>query len=408
MRWSGYDLSDEIRTVCLLNRVAGWDEFRSALKTFRSISQNFVYADVDGNIGLSTGGGIPVRKGNGSFIRNGETEENDWKGFVPFEQLPYSYNPEKGYVSSANNKTVIEGYPYYISSGFALPYRINRIRQMLDEKEVFGIEDFKRMVVDQHSDFAVLMTPFILRLNDRKDKLTPAETDALNTLNGWDYDMNLDLIAPSVFEFFRISFVKNLLADELQELFDNYISASKDYGVIKDYYIYRILKTGPDEWVDNVNTPEKETLDDIILKSFKECVSSIIEKFGEDQANWKWGNIHKIRIEHPMGSVKILDKLFNLNSDYYPVGGSDHTVSPYAFDPGFKIGHGASERHIFNTANWDESLTIIPTGASGIPASEFYLSQMKAYINKEFYKDAFTEGAVKKAAKYTLKLKPSE
>jgi len=408
MRWSGYDLSDEIRTVCLLNRVAGWDEFRSALKTFRSISQNFVYADVDGNIGLSTGGGIPVRKGNGSFIRNGETEENDWKGFVPFEQLPYSYNPEKGYVSSANNKTVIEGYPYYISSGFALPYRINRIRQMLDEKEVFGIEDFKRMVVDQHSDFAVLMTPFILRLNDRKDKLTPAETDALNTLNGWDYDMNLDLIAPSVFEFFRISFVKNLLADELQELFDNYISASKDYGVIKDYYIYRILKTGPDEWVDNVNTPEKETLDDIILKSFKECVSSITEKFGEDQANWKWGNIHKIRIEHPMGSVKILDKLFNLNSDYYPVGGSDHTVSPYAFDPGFKIGHGASERHIFNTANWDESLTIIPTGASGIPASEFYLSQMKAYINKEFYKDAFTEGAVKKAAKYTLKLKPSE
>jgi len=408
MRWSGYDLSDEIRTVCLLNRVAGWDEFRSALKTFRSISQNFVYADVDGNIGLSTGGGIPVRKGNGSFIRNGETEENDWKGFVPFEQLPYSYNPEKGYVSSANNKTVIEGYPYYISSGFALPYRINRIRQMLDEKEVFGIEDFKRMVVDQHSDFAVLMTPFILRLNDRKDKLTPAETDALNTLNGWDYDMNLDLIAPSVFEFFRISFVKNLLADELQELFDNYISASKDYGVIKDYYIYRILKTGPDEWVDNVNTPEKETLDDIILKSFKECVSSIIEKFGEDQANWKWGNIHKIRIEHPMGSVKILDKLFNLNSDYYPVGGSDHTVSPYAFDPGFKIGHGASERHIFNTANWDESLTIIPTGASGIPASEFYLSQMKAYINKEFYKDAFTEGAVKKATKYTLKLKPSE
>ena len=400
MRWSGYDSSDELRTVCLLNRASGWDDFRSAISTFRSISQNIAYADVDGNIGLSTGGGIAIRKGDGSIIRNGETEEFDWKEFVPFEQLPYSYNPEKGYVSSANNKTVVEGYPYYISSNFALPYRINRIRQMLDEKEVFTLEDFKRMITDQHSDYAALMTPFILRLTDRKDKLTSAETDALNTLADWDYEMKADLVAPSVFEFFRISFIRNLLSDELQELFDNMISVSKDY------YIYRILKTGPDEWVDDINTPEKETFDDIILKSFKDCISSITVQFGEDQSKWNWGNIHKIRIEHPLGSVKILDRLFNLNSDYYPVGGSDHTVCPYSFNPGFIISSGASERHIFNTADWDESYTVIPTGASGIPASEFYLSQTKTYIEGKFYKDAFTDGAVKTAAKYTLKLMP--
>ncbi len=125
---------------------------------------------------------LPVRKGNGAIIRNGETDEFDWKGYVPFEQLPSSYNPEKGYVSSANNKTVIEGYPYYISSDFDLPYRINRIRQMLDEKEIFGIEDFKRMITDQHSDYAALLTPYILKLNERKDELTPAETAALETL----------------------------------------------------------------------------------------------------------------------------------------------------------------------------------------------------------------------------------
>jgi penicillin amidase len=408
MRWSGYDASDELRTVCLLNRASGWDDFRSAIKTFRSVSQNFAYADVDGNIGLNTGGGIPVRKGNGAFIRNGETEESDWKGYVPFEQLPSSFNPEKGYVSSANNKTADERYPYYISSAFALPYRINRIREMLDEKEIFNMEDFKRMITDQHSNFAALMTPFILKMNDRKDNLTLAETAALNTLAGWDYDMSPDLVAPSVFEFFRICFIKNILSDELQELYDNYISVSNDYNVITDYYIYRILKTGPDEWIDDVNTPEKETLDDIIMKSFKDGIASITAKFGEDQSGWKWGNIHKIIIEHPLGSaVPLLDKVFGFNSDEYSVGGSDHTVSPYSFEPGFIVNHGASERHIFNTANWDESLTVIPTGASGIPASEFYLSQTKAYINKEFYKDAFSEEAVKAAAKYTLKLKPS-
>ncbi|MCX6300837.1 MAG: penicillin acylase family protein [Bacteroidia bacterium] len=407
MRWSGYDASDELRTVCLLNRASGWDDFRSAIKTFRSVSQNFAYADVDGNIGLNTGGGIPVRKGNGAFIRNGETEESDWKGYVPFEQLPSSFNPEKGYVSSANNKTVDENYPYYISSAFALPYRINRIREMLNEKEIFNMEDFKRMITDQHSNFAALMTPFILKMNDRKENLTLAETTALNTLAGWDYDMSADLVAPSVFEFFRICFIRNILFDELQELYNNYISLSSDYNVITDYYIYKILKTGPDEWVDDINTPEKETLDDIILKSFKDCVSSITAQYGEDQSAWKWGDIHKIVITHPLGSaVPLLDKVFGFNSDEYSVGGSDHTVSPYSFEPGFIVNHGASERHIFNTADWDESLTVIPTGASGIPASEFYMSQTKAYINKEFYKDAFSEEAVKTAAKYTLKLMP--
>ena len=95
-------------------RLAG---FQNALSTFRTISQNFVYADTDGNIGLMTGGGIPVKKLNGNMVRKGETDEFDWKGYVPLNELPYSFNPERGYVSSANNKTVSEDYPYYISTG---------------------------------------------------------------------------------------------------------------------------------------------------------------------------------------------------------------------------------------------------------------------------------------------------
>jgi penicillin amidase len=386
----------------LLNRAAGWDEFRSAINFFKSANQNFVYADVEGNIGLNTGAGIPVRKGDGTIIRNGETDEFDWKGYVPFEQLPFSYNPANGYVSSANNKTVIEGYPYYISSDFALPYRINRIRQMLDEKETFNIEDFKRMILDQYSDYAALLTPFILKLNSKKQELTPLEVKALETLEGWDYDMNASLVAPSVFEFFRISFIYNLLADELGDLYPQLFKTTRDY------YIYRIIKNGPDVWVDNINTPQIETLDDIILKSFRDCISSLSLQYGEDQSKWEWGSIHKITIEHPLGSVKILDRIFGLNSATYGIGGSDHTVSVYSYGEGFKVNHGASERHIFNTADWDESFTITPTGASGVPASEFYLSQTKAYLEGKFYKDAFSEKAVKASAKYTLVLKPGK
>lgn len=403
MRWSGNDMSDELKGVYLLNRATCWEDFRTALNSFKSVSQNFAYADVDGNIGINTGGGIPVRKGYGSIIRNGETDEFDWKGFVPFYQLPTSYNPESGYVSSANNKTVSDEYPYYISFRFYPPFRISRIREMLEEKQKFGLDDFKRMITDQHSAYAKLLTPHILGLKSRQSSMPQAEADALTLLENWDYDMKADLAAPAIFEFFRKSFSQNLLGDELGDLFPQLPNA------INDYYIYKILQPGgEDEWIDNVNTAEKETLNDIISKSFTDCIIAISDSCGPDNSNWTWGSMHTITMAHPMSKVKILDKIFGLNSPVYGVGGSNHTVCPYTYKNGFISEDGASERHIFNTADWDESYTVIPTGISGVPGSEFYLSQTDTYINGRFYKDAFSESAVKAAAKYTLILKPGK
>ncbi|MCK4881077.1 MAG: penicillin acylase family protein, partial [Bacteroidales bacterium] len=154
-RWQGNEYSNELRGTYLLNRAGNWEDFREAVKTFNSVSQNIVYADRFGNIGLQTSAGIPIRHSGGIMVYPGDTTLYDWQGQVPFEELPYSYNPECGYVSSANNKTVDDNYPYYIGSWFSLPWRIGRIREMLEEKEVMGTEDFKRMLRDQNSHFAM-------------------------------------------------------------------------------------------------------------------------------------------------------------------------------------------------------------------------------------------------------------
>jgi len=401
MKWNGFDKSDELRSVYLLNRAAGWDDFRAGLKTFRSISQNFGYADTDGNIGMNAGGGIPIREGDGILIRDGSTEQYDWQGYVPFEQMPSILNPESGTVSSANNRVVGDDYPYYVSHSFDLPYRINRIRQMLSEKTILGVEDFKTMLADQHSDYARLVVPYILRLTDRQKRLTTLESEALNAMKDWDYDMNPALSAPTVFEFFRKSFIRNLLADELGDLFDQL------WDICGDYYIYRILTAGPDEWVDNISTAEQETLDDIVMVSFREAVRSLATKHGRDLSGWKWGRIHTITFMHPLGSVRILGSMFNLNSAKYPVGGNEHTVCPYfTYQPDFKAVNGASMRYIYNMADWDESWSVIPGGASGVPRSEYYLSQAKRYLDGGFYKDHFSYEAVTAAAAHTLILKP--
>jgi len=403
MKWVGYDTSDEVMAVYKLNRAGGWNDFRSALSTFRLVSQNLVYADTDGNIGLNVAGGIPIRKGDGIMIRSGVTDEYDWQGYVPFEQLPFSFNPANGHVSSANNKTVDSDYPYFISQHYFVPYRIHRIRQMLDEKAVLSIDDFKRMVNDQHSYLAALLTPIVLRLRDRTDELTQEEITALAALADWDYNMDPSLIAPAVLEFFRISFKRNLLADELGHMYEhlNYLSG--------EYYIYKIITDRPGSWIDNVNTGSVETLDDIVMQSFRDGMGSLIKEHGKNPENWRWGKINTLTFVHPLGTVKIFDFLFNLNSDEYAIGGGDHTVSPYfSFKPGFKVNIGASVRNIFNTADWDESYSVLPGGASGVPHSEFYLSQADTYVGGRFYKDHFSDEAVRTSAKYTLVLKPSE
>jgi penicillin amidase len=403
MKWAGNDRSDEIRSVYLINRARGWDDFRNALSTFRSVSQNFVYADVEGNIGLQAAGGVPLRKGNGIMIRSGATDEYDWKGYVPFEHLPFSFNPDKGEVSSANNKTTGDDYPYFISQNFWAPYRITRIRQMLGNKEILGTEDFKSMVTDQHSYLASLLTPLILSLNDSITGLSPLEKAAMQELSGWDYDMDRSLAAPAIFEFFRSEFKRNLLADEMGDLYDriNYLTV--------EYYVYRIITESPDEWIDDVNTPVVETLNDIVLKSFREGVAVLAEQYGRNLRKWQWGRAHTITFTHPIGTVKILGSLLQLNSRTYGIGGSDHTVCPYfSFTHGFKVDLGASVRHIFNTADWDESWSVIPGGESGAPLSEFYLSQVETYLKGGFYKDHFSDHSVRESARYTLVLKPGE
>ncbi|MDP4224691.1 MAG: penicillin acylase family protein, partial [Bacteroidota bacterium] len=232
-------------------------------------------------------------------------------------------------------------------------------------------------------------------------ELDPTESAAFTTLENWDYNMSKDEVAPAVFEFFTKSFAKNLLSDELGDLYDK-LPAS-----VSDYYIFHVLKTGPDQWVDDVNTPQAETLDDIIFRSFKDEVRTLSSDYGHDPDKWTWGRIHTISLEHPLGVKKILDRIFKLNSHRYPIGGSNHTVCPYSYTTGFRVNDGASERHIFNTADWDESYTVIPDGNSGVPSSEFYLSQTKTYLEGGFYRDAFSDEAVKAGVRYTLKLVPS-
>lgn len=399
-RWIGMDYSNELRSVHLFNRASDWDEFRDAASTFIAVSQNIVYADKKGNIGLQAAGGVPLRPNGHMMVFPGDTTLYDWEegDKVPFEMLPYSYNPEGGMVSSANNKTVGDDYPYYIGTWFSLPNRIDRIREMLEGTDKHSVQSFSEMQSDQLSAFARRMTPVYIDVLD--GEVTGTAADALQELTGWDYRMSPELAAPLVYEQVFIELIRAVYMDELGEEFFPQIMGN---NIIARYHLYALAESMESDWCDDVNTSGvQESFSDNIEKAFEVAVDTLTRRLGDDVATWRYGDVHTITIEHPMGGVELVQKLFDPNLGPYPVGGSFHTVSPYSYPLGrnYKATHGASQRHIYNTADWNASKTVIPTGTSGIPASPYYGNQTDLYMNFRYHADPFSEKSVKTHAKY--------
>lgn len=402
MHWVGDEYSNEMRTIYLLNHAKNWHDFTDALSTFLAVSQNVVYADVAGNIGMYYAAGIPIRKDAGKpGFRPGDTDAYDWKGFVPANKLPFVFNPSSGYVASANNRPVGKDFPWFIGRWFSLPYRYDRICQLLDSVCKINTNEFIRIQTDETSLLAKEMLPAILYSIEREEKLSSLEKEVFDSLSNWDGTMRVNQAAPLVFETIYQNLLRLLLADEMGEtLFSKYFQES---GMPK-YAIYSIWRNPCSAWCDDITTPDiKESLSDIIRKAFHQSVDSLRTLSGENISQWKWGNVHTLTLTHPLGKVAILDRLFSLNRGPFSVGGSYHTVRPYSysfgtgsFANGFTVNHGASERHIFDLDNWDNSLTVIPTGNSGIPGSPFYCNQTSLYIRDQYHPDLFSLEEIRK------------
>ena len=154
-------------SLALINKAKNWSEFKNGVKEFAVPGQNFVYADIDGNIGYLAGVRLPIRSAqNPTLPMPGWTGEYDWKGFVPFERLPSLFNPPQHYIANANNKMTDNSFPYYISNLWEPPSRIQRLDELLRKQEKLSVEDFERIQGDYYSYFAKETTPYILHAYD--------------------------------------------------------------------------------------------------------------------------------------------------------------------------------------------------------------------------------------------------
>ena len=397
MAWTGNQITEEISTLSKIGLVNDWDGFTEVVKKFSVPGQNIIFADTAGNIGWRAAALIPIRIKGGSLLpRPGWDPAYDWQGFIPLDEMPFLYNPDKGYIATANNKIEDDDYPYYISNQWAEPSRIERIEEWLDSKEKLTVEDMKTLQNDWLSPFAREVVPNIIEWLPQD--LNENEITALKILNDWDYIEDKESAAALIFHTVLDELLHNIYEDELAMIDDKAFDALVHFSMLPYRNIHWVLAEGQSSWVDDVTTPDHtETRTDIVSKSFRNAVKRIELEVGINPAIWSWGSVHTLTHPHPLGKIHILDKLFGFNVGSFKTGGSTMTVNKGEYEvlQEFDQSVGASFRRIVDLKNMNNTQFVIPTGQSGQPNSPHYDDQAALYNAGKYRTTWFDEDYIR-------------
>lgn len=376
VRWTGHDTQFDGITAYWLNRAQDYDDFRRALERYNCPAQNFIYADVDGNIAIVAAGKNPIRRsGLGRAVADGRDDRADWIGFTPFEQLPACLNPKQGYLASTNQQPLNEPSPYY---GWNWPsdYRARRINELLAEHDSIDVAAMMKFQTDAYSISARVFVPHILAAFDSAaDSIFSVPIDSmLFYLRHWNYEMRKSEVGATIFHEFMRHFERNTWQDH----FPPANSGSFLWPSIN--ILEKITLSAPNSrWFDNTRTPEIEDRDAIIQQSLRETGVELSRELGANVYEWRWERFHRTHIQH-------LTKLAPLGIDPFPNNGGNGTLN---VGPGRVNRHGPSWRMIVSLEQPIRGWGVYPGGQSGNPASPHYCDFLAAWQAEMYFELLF-------------------
>lgn len=401
IKWTALPPSSLFPAILGFNRAQNWEDFREAAKHFHVPAQNLLYADVDGNIGYQMPGDIPMRaNGDGTLPVPGWTDEYEWTGYIPFEELPYTFNPPEGYIVTANNRCQPWDYPYLITRDWDYGFRAQRIVDMIEGASgKIGIAYFQSMQGDAFDANGPRYVPLLLQL----DELSNGEAQAQNLLRDWDYQSRADSAAAAVFNAFWRHLLQNTFNDEMPE--ERYYPE----GGSRWNEIMRQLDENNSWWDDKTTADVKESRNEIIRKSFEQGVAELEEMFGKDPAQWNWGEMHTSTFRNGTlgeSGVPPIEALFNRGP--FPTGGGESIVNAtgWSIQDGYATTSLPSMRMIVDLGNLNNSLTVHTTGQSGHAYHPHYADMAPLWANIEYYSMLWEESAVTAQAEGHLVLTP--
>lgn len=406
MRWVADAVTHEARAVMNVNRSENWREFRESLRDFAAPAQNFMYADIKGNIAYVAAGRIPRRiEQRFASPYPGWVSTYDWTGFVPYDQNPSLLNPPEGYIVSANNKTVSSRYPYYLSNNWEPDWRATRIVELLALEGKLTLEDHQRIQLDVVSPQARILVPHILKAFEGVDPQQEDLRTALTYFRNWNFQMREDDVATTIFESFLVRAIHNTFSDELgpslSSLYDTL--AAKPLTALTE-----LLKKDSSAWFDDIRTEHGETKNEIIRMSLEESIRVLKQWLGGEPKEWRWGEVHEVEFGHVFGENSLLRSLFNVGP--FPVGGSHSTVwkGDFRIRKPFRNYLGPSLRMIVDLADENNTRTVIPPGQSGHIYHRDYASQIPLWRNGAYKRQTMDRGVLERMDAPLLTLWPAQ
>jgi penicillin amidase len=375
-----------------LARATDWQEFVSAVRRFAAPAQNFVYADVDGNIGYAMSGLVPLRSGSdGSVPVPGWLRDADWQGWLDTNQLPAVLNPPSGQIVTANNE-VNRGLPFVVTRDWVAPFRAQRISELLGDRRNLDV----RAMQDVQADITSRAADWLLKAIELPDSIKELRT--------WDRRVD-GRPAAMLFEAFEEALWQRTFADEMPApLFGEFYR----YAANERFAGLHAIITDPQSpWFDDRSTAVVETRKAIVARAADDALTSLRARFGDDASSWRWDVAHGVKFGHPLGGGgRLLDWFFSRGP--FPIAGDSMTVNksttnlrrPYA------TSDAASYRQILDVGGWDQSLAVITTGQSGHPRSPHYFDQNPLWREGRYRPMPFSREAVNAATKSQLLLVP--
>lgn len=409
LRWTALELDDSAMSVYRMNTSQSITDFREALREWTVPSQNMVYADVHGDIGYSLPGKLPIRaKGNGLVPVPGWSGEFEWLGYVPFEELPHMFNPEQGYIATANNKTTDDDYPHWIGADYISGNRAQRIVELITSKDKMGVADFQKMHLDLVSPYARRMRAVLENLQCDDPELAAI----LERIRNWDGTQAPDSAEAGIYQVFLRKVIYRILTPVLGDLTERYAGKGptpflKENSMIGERsreWLIAHLEAESSEWFD---LGDGLSRDEHLLAALRDAVDEIKELCGQDFQDWKWGKLHTLTFNHALGSVKPLDRIFNRGP--YPIGGDGDTIAAsYATlqNLSSKSIVGPPFRFIADLSDWNRTLGMLVPGQSGHVARPTYANNIAGWFKGEYHPMAFDREAVLDVSEAVLNLVP--
>lgn len=367
--WTALTPIRSTQAVMMVNKAQNWQEFGEALEFFDAGKQNWLYADVEGNIGYVLPGNIPVRAGgDGTLPVPGWNDEYAWTGFIPYDDLPRLFNPSQGFIVTANNPQIRpEESLYLIGNDFDRGQRAQRLTELIGTKTgPISLVDMQVFQTDNQSLGALETIPYLAALSFDDPLLTTAR----DRLLAWDGQNTLYSPEAALYNLFW----KHLLADTFQ---DQLPEDAWPHGNHVNEDTVALLLTKPDSaWWDHLATWEIiEDRDTILRQAFEQAYEEGVQTLGEDFAKWEWGTLHTIIFKNATlgeSGISLIENLFNRGP--YPANGSDSVVQKtcWAADQSFDVYCIPAMRQVIDLGDLSNSRMIHSVGQSGHPASPQY------------------------------------